>query len=179
MVQASVIGCGNMGGALIKGLAATGGHEITCIDVDPDALAAIEAYCAETTTEVGRAPESDVVVLAVKPDLVADVLAELDLSADHTLVYNFGAGREIEYPVAASPDARVGPNNGEPRPVVQLYDRDEDPDELTNVAPDREAVVEDLTGRLREWLVDVDDPLLRGGVRYPYHERALRDLLTS
>jgi len=86
MVQASVIGCGNMGGALIKGLAATGGHEITCIDVDPDALAAIEAYCAETTTEVGRAPESDVVVLAVKPDLVADVLAELDLSADHTLV---------------------------------------------------------------------------------------------
>jgi pyrroline-5-carboxylate reductase len=86
MVQASVIGCGNMGGALIKGLAATGGHEITCIDVDPDALAAIEAYCAETTTEVGRAPESDVVVLAVKPDLVADVLAELDLSAEHTLV---------------------------------------------------------------------------------------------
>jgi len=86
MVQASVIGCGNMGGALIKGLAATGGHEITCIDVEPDALAAIEAYCAETTTEVGRAPESDVVVLAVKPDLVADVLAELDLSADHTLV---------------------------------------------------------------------------------------------
>jgi len=100
-------------------------------------------------------------------------------TADHTLVYNFGAGREIEYPVAASPDARAGPNNGEPRPVVQLYDRDEDPDELTNVAPDREAVVEDLTGRLREWLVDVDDPLLRGGVRYPYHERALRDLLTS
>lgn len=101
------------------------------------------------------------------------------LTADHTLVYNFGAGREIEYPVAASPSARAGPNTGDPRPIVQLYDREDDPDELTNVAPDRDQATDDLVGRLRQWLVDVDDPLLRGGVRYPYNERALRDLLTS
>jgi ABC-type uncharacterized transport system YnjBCD ATPase subunit len=70
MVHASVIGCGNMGGALIKGLAASGGHEVICVDVDPDALAAVEDFCAETTTDVDRASEADVVVLAVKPDLL-------------------------------------------------------------------------------------------------------------
>lgn len=86
MVDASVIGCGNMGGALIRGLAASGGHQITCVDVDPDALAAVAEYCEETSTDLERATDSDVVVLALKPDLVTDVLADLALSADQTVV---------------------------------------------------------------------------------------------
>jgi len=86
MVHASVIGCGNMGGALIRGLAASGDHEITCVDVDPDALATVEEFCADTSTDVASANAADVVVLAVKPGLVGDVVGDLSLTAEQTLV---------------------------------------------------------------------------------------------
>ncbi|MFW6017227.1 MAG: pyrroline-5-carboxylate reductase [Halapricum sp.] len=86
MVDVSVIGCGNMGGALIRGLARDSEHRVTAIDADPDALATVEAYSTETTTDLSAAAESEVVVLAVKPDVVTRVLEDLALSADQTLV---------------------------------------------------------------------------------------------
>lgn len=48
---------------------------------------------------------------------------------------------------------------------------------LQHVAPERPAVVEDLSERVRTWMAEVDDSLLRGRVRYPYHQRATQDLL--
>lgn len=101
------------------------------------------------------------------------------VTEDHTLIRNFGAGRTVDYPVDGDPTSR-GPSPGpdaEPRPYAQLYDRVADPGNLEDVAADRPAVVAALSNRLRAWLARVDDPLLRGGVRYPYQERATRDLL--
>lgn len=86
MTHISVIGCGNMGGAFIRGLHKAGDHTVTACDVDTDVLDAIAPYCEATTTELSVASEADVVVLAVKPDLVGAILPDLDLDADQTLL---------------------------------------------------------------------------------------------
>ncbi|MCO8255521.1 pyrroline-5-carboxylate reductase [Haladaptatus sp. AB618] len=86
MVHASVVGCGNMGGALVRGLSRSGNHAVTACDVDPDALEAVSEYCEKTTTDLAEATESNVVFVALKPDLVGDIVAELDLSSEQTLV---------------------------------------------------------------------------------------------
>lgn len=105
MVDLTIIGCGNLGGALIRGLAASGDHAVTAYDVDEDALAAVAAHCARTTTDLDVAAESDVVVVAVKPDVVGVVLNELDLSSAQTVV-TVAAGVPIEF-VEARTDATV------------------------------------------------------------------------
>ena len=86
MTHISVVGCGNMGGAFIKGLHKAGDHTVTACDVDADVLETIAPYCEATTTELSVAAEADVVVLAVKPDLVGAILPDLDLGADQTLL---------------------------------------------------------------------------------------------
>jgi arylsulfatase A-like enzyme len=99
----------------------------------------------------------------------------------YNLVRNVGAGRTVEYPVDAPPTSR-GPDLGagaETRPYAQLYDRRKDPAELDDVAAENETVVEELSARIRAWMARVDDPVFRGGVEYPYAERARRDLLTA
>jgi pyrroline-5-carboxylate reductase len=86
MTHVSVIGCGNMGGAFVTGLARTGDYDVTAIDLDTEALESVAAHATETTTDASAAREADIVVLAVKPGSVGDVLANLDLRPDQTLV---------------------------------------------------------------------------------------------
>lgn len=110
-MHVSVIGCGNMGGAMIAGLSKAGGYTITACDVDPDALDQVADHADETTTDSADVQDSDVVVLAVKPDLVQPVLGDLDLDDDQTLL-SVAAGvptDRIEELTAASV-ARVMPN---------------------------------------------------------------------
>ncbi|WP_435360273.1 pyrroline-5-carboxylate reductase [Haloarchaeobius sp. DFWS5] len=112
MVNVSVIGCGNMGSALIEGLWRAGGHTTTACDLDPDALARVADFCDRTTDDPTVAAEADIVVVAVKPDIVGAVLDSLSLSPEQTLV-TFAAGVSRSY-VAARTDAetvvRVMPN---------------------------------------------------------------------
>ncbi len=105
MTHLSVIGCGNMGGALLKGLSKSGTHRLVGCDIDPDALAAVADYCTETTDDLAVAAEADIVVLAVKPDMVGTLLEPLDLSADQTLI-SIAAGVSTDY-VGARTDAKV------------------------------------------------------------------------
>lgn len=86
MVQASVIGCGNMGGALVRGLSRTGNHTIVACDIDPTALDTVSQHCSKTTTDIDIATEPNIVFLAVKPDLVGDIVTDLDLSPEQTLI---------------------------------------------------------------------------------------------
>lgn len=98
---------------------------------------------------------------------------------DHTLIRNFGAGRTVDFPVGGDPTSRA-PSQGpdaDPLSYAQLYDRRDDPGNLDDIAAEREEVAAELSDRVRGWMARVDDPLLRGGVRYPYHERASKDLL--
>ncbi|WP_081704328.1 pyrroline-5-carboxylate reductase [Natrinema sp. J7-1] len=105
MVQTSVIGCGNMGSALIKGLWRAGNHTVIACDLDPDALESVADYVDRTTSDVSEAAESDVVVVAVKPDIVGAVLDDLDLTPEQTLL-SIAAGVSTDY-VDARTDANV------------------------------------------------------------------------
>ncbi|AHG01504.1 pyrroline-5-carboxylate reductase (plasmid) [Halostagnicola larsenii XH-48] len=86
MVHVSVIGCGNMGSALIRGLARTGTHTVTACDVDPQALDSVTEFCSNTTTDLETAAEAEIVFVVVKPDITGTVVEDLDLSAEQTLV---------------------------------------------------------------------------------------------
>lgn len=101
------------------------------------------------------------------------------VTEEHTLVRNFGASRTIDYPIDCDPTIRAPPQGpaSDPRPYAQLYNRQRDPFNLDDVADEHQTVTAELSDRVRGWMAQVDDPLLRGGVRYPYHERAMKDLL--
>lgn len=96
MAHASVIGCGNMGSALIRGLASSGNHSVTACDVDSQALDRVADFCSQTTTDLEDATENDIVFVAVKPAIVGEVLDELQLTPDQTLV-SIAAGVSTEF----------------------------------------------------------------------------------
>lgn len=148
MTSVTIIGCGHMGSALLKGLSLSDTHTVTACDLDTDALAAVEQYCAETTTDVSAAESADVVVVAVKPDIVSAVLDELDLSADQTLV-TIAAGVRRAF-VQARTDAtvvRVMPNlaaeTGNMAAAVAWDERDEDVARLLDAVGEYVEIPED------------------------------------
>ena len=138
MIDVSVIGCGNMGGALLAGLADAGGYRITAYDVDPGALVAVEAHTDRTTTDLDDVRESDLVVLAVKPDIVPVVLDDLDLRSEQTLV-TIAAGVS-RASVAAETDAtvvRIMPNlAAETRTMAAAVSWDEPDDDVRRMLSD-------------------------------------------
>ena len=110
MIRVAVVGCGNMGGAFVHGLAQHDEYDVTAIDPDETARESVAASASQTTDDPAAA-DGSIVVLAVKPDLVEPVLAELDLDSDQTLV-TLAAGVSRPF-VAARTDAsvvRVMPN---------------------------------------------------------------------
>lgn len=111
MTHVSVIGCGNMGGAFLAGLAQVDEYDLTAIDSEPDALTTVEPLVAETTSALSAARAADIVVLAVKPKSVTAVLAELDLRSSQTLV-TFAAGVARAFVAERTPATvvRVMPN---------------------------------------------------------------------
>lgn len=87
MVEVTIVGCGNLGSALVRGLARSDEHRVTGYDVDPVALEAVAPHCHRTTADLADATGgAEVVFLAVKPDVVGTVLEELALSPEQTLV---------------------------------------------------------------------------------------------
>jgi len=138
MIDVSVIGCGNMGSALIAGLSQAGGYRVTAYDVDPDALGAIAEHCDRTTTDLGDVRDSAVVVLAVKPDIVPVVLEDLDLRPEQTLV-TIAAGVSRAR-VAAETDAtvvRIMPNlAAETRTMAAAVSWDDPDDDVRQMLSD-------------------------------------------
>jgi len=105
MTRVGVIGCGNMGGALLRGLARAEGYHLTAIDLDPEALATVEDAVDETTDDVAAAHDAEIVVIAVKPDVAPAVLDDLDLHANQQIV-TLAAGLPREF-VTDRTDASV------------------------------------------------------------------------
>jgi pyrroline-5-carboxylate reductase len=94
----SLIGTGNMGEALLSGLISSGSSDpknIICTDIREDRLKSIqEKYGVTTTTDNIKAIEaSEIIIYAVKPQIIASVLREtascLDMSK---LVISIAAG---------------------------------------------------------------------------------------
>ena len=106
MANVSVIGCGHMGSALIRGLSRSDSHRIAAGDVDPDALEPIAGLVAETTTDpAAAAADAEFVFAALTPEVVLPAVADLGLGADQTLV-STAAGVSTDQ-LAAVTDARV------------------------------------------------------------------------
>lgn len=85
-MKVSVIGCGNLGGAVVRGLIAEG-YDVVACDKDESALDALpESDLVEKTKgSVEATKDSEVIVLAVKPDVAEDVLDSFELSEDQVL----------------------------------------------------------------------------------------------
>lgn len=97
MTKVTVIGCGNLGSAVVKGLHGAGGYSVTAADPDPSAREAVEEYVDETAEDAAQAVEdAEVVVLAVKPRHVEAVLEDLDLDADQVLL-SFAAAVPLDF----------------------------------------------------------------------------------
>lgn len=81
-MKVAIIGAGNMGGAIARALAATGGYEIA---LSNPTLPKLEAFKAEfpdrfitvTTDNVEAVIDADVVILAVKPWLLGQVIEQI------------------------------------------------------------------------------------------------------
>jgi arylsulfatase A-like enzyme len=89
------------------------------------------------------------------------------------LIRNFATGRWYSKPVDITDPADYWVH-----PTLELYDLRADPLEFDNRAddPTRAEIRRDLQSRLRRWLEDVQDPILRGPLRTPFYERSLREL---
>ncbi len=77
-MKIAIIGAGNMGGAFADALLRIGGHTITISNRSEGKLARFAAAGASITTDNSvAAKDAELIILAVKPWLVADVLGEL------------------------------------------------------------------------------------------------------
>ena len=90
-----------MAGALVRGLTQSGAvrpDQLQVSDVDESKLAELKRrYCVATTTDNRTvALESDIVVIAVKPQVLDRVLVPISTAFDaHTLVVSIAAGVPI------------------------------------------------------------------------------------
>lgn len=151
MTDVTIVGCGNLGSALIEGLSQSGGHDITAYDVDEETLERVATHATRTTTDVETAAASDVVVVAVKPDVVGPVVSEFGphLAPEQTVV-TVAAGVSRAH-VAARTDAtvvRVMPNlaasTRDMAAAVAWDDPDEDVREMLTDLGEYVEIEEDL-----------------------------------
>ena len=98
-----VIGSGNMGSAIIGGIISSGIAEaanVTVSDINESAMRPLKSkYKINTTTDNKEAAtKANVLILAVKPAYLEDVLGEIaDLINEDTIIVSIAAGRSIEY----------------------------------------------------------------------------------
>lgn len=97
----AVIGAGNMGDVIVGALVSTCGvppEQLTVTDVDARRLEIFAARygVATATGNAGAARESDVVILAVKPQIMEPVLAELAAIPPAGLIVSIAAGVSLE-----------------------------------------------------------------------------------
>jgi len=106
-----LVGCGNMGGAMLQGWLASGVPAETILVIDPAAKSAPGGVTLLAAPPADRVP--DILVLAIKPQMLADVGPTLPVSSTTTVI-SILAGVEIASLASALPGAgafvRVMPN---------------------------------------------------------------------
>ena len=112
-----IIGYGNMGSAIIRGLIESGMYEaksVCVVDVDPEKCEAARGDGCVVLDSIGELDSAvDTVIVAVKPGMVCDVLGELDSPSGDLLIISIAAGISadtIESVLPNNPVIRVMPN---------------------------------------------------------------------
>ena len=105
------IGAGSMGGAILRGLLAGGRvarENLVFYDPDPARQAAMEQLGVEAALDNAEVMHAQVVILAVKPQLLAPVLAGIEeLARPWHLIISIAAGVSLATLEAAFPESRV------------------------------------------------------------------------
>lgn len=116
-MKIAVVGAGAMGGALINGWVAAGHDpaQIQVVEADADKVADLERRLGVRGVDVAKAARADVVILAVKPQQVAGVLAALSPHlGSAAVVVSIAAGVSLSALVEGLPTGqpvfRVMPN---------------------------------------------------------------------
>lgn len=111
-MKISIIGAGNMGGAIARGLTKGtifSSSDITISDVNEDNLKKMQEFNADvhcTTSNLECIDNADIIVLALKPWLMESVASEIadQIDYDHQIVLSIAAGVALDklrllYPV--------------------------------------------------------------------------------
>ena len=111
-VTVGIIGGGSMGGSIARGLVQSGalpGASVFVCDHNADKLAALASAGVTTVADVSALLErgTEVVVLAVKPQVLPGVLAQAAGSLAGRLVVSIAAGVSLSTLEASLPGARV------------------------------------------------------------------------
>ncbi len=112
-MKLAILGCGKMGGALVKGVVAAGvvqAKDVSLSDVyapGRQALAAELPGSRECASNLEAATGADLVLLCVKPYDVVEVLKEISATPQATLVVSIAAGVPLSKLEAAAGKHRV------------------------------------------------------------------------
>ena len=101
-MKIAIIGAGNMGGAIARGLASLGQDmELAVANPSQPKLEALREYSAKIQTFTDNAEAAngaDMLILAVKPWLIEKVLREIDAEVDlsSTMIVSVAAGVSLD-----------------------------------------------------------------------------------
>jgi len=172
-MKVTVIGCGNLGSAVVEGLV-NKGYDVVACDKDEEALDALSDGVMKEK-DAGKAVEgSELVVVAVKPEVVGPVLGSFDAD-DGQVVASFAAAVSLGY-VRERTDGRavrVMPNlAGEYNEMTGAVCADDGvPDEVARVLDDLGSYVE-----VDEELMDIATAVNGSGPAFVFYAmKAMRD----
>ncbi len=95
-IKVVIIGCGQMGGAILDSLSKEKKYQLIAVDPDPGSHFRAEASGARTLTSLGRAPAGQIYIIAVKPQDIQPVLKELSVfKLKKAVVVSIAAGIKI------------------------------------------------------------------------------------
>ena len=102
-MRLTVIGCGNMGSAIVRGLIQGSifkAEDITVIDVHQPPLDALKKECPSLNVVLSNfdlVSEADIILLAVKPWLISDVITDIKFPMDYSrqILISIAAGVSI------------------------------------------------------------------------------------
>jgi pyrroline-5-carboxylate reductase len=172
-MKVTVIGCGNLGSAVVEGLV-TEGYDVTACDKDEDALAALSDGVEKTGESAEAVEGSDLIVIAVKPEVVGPVLGSFEASEEQ-VVASFAAAVSLGY-VRERTDARavrVMPNLAAEynEMAAAVCPEGEVPDEVASVLDDLGDYVE-----VDEELMDIATAVNGSGPAFVFYAmKAMRD----
>jgi pyrroline-5-carboxylate reductase len=95
-IKIGVAGLGNMGGSIISGLAKTYGKELLFgYDIDSTKSQALSHHLTPAVNPAELVRACDIVIIAVKPDIIPHLLNEVKADADGTVFISIAAGITI------------------------------------------------------------------------------------